>query len=572
MTATSIMKKFFSLGLMLCGLVAGSVCHAACIGDTIPLYAQQTAARTVELTWTAGGGPTTVFRQYPGEEQPAEIGTTESSSWTDHQRRCVCGDTVRYSIFQGSDEGYAVVMVTDNEPTDMAQWGVVTVEDEQVRLRWKPSNDIDIMGYLVCEGNPRMVIDTVFGRGNTEYNYTLGDVLTPHYFTLCAFDSCRQASPLTEVCNNLVLELAADPCSRMVQTTWNAYQNMPSGVGHYELWVAEDGEDFRLAENVDAESRGTAFEVSASCMSLTAYVRVVSADGQSVANSNRVSMQFSTTERPAYFYLRKVSVSDDGKGVNVVAQTDPTFPGTDYRIYRTIGGRSASVVAHPLPSSDGTLSWHDSDVRPADEPCGYFLGVVDGCGRNEMRTATGYTILPELVTEGGGMVLRWNPYGGWSGTTEYQVISSPLDVDAWQMESNTQDSEYLLPSEGALRRYKVLAYEGPDSEFGRGDSLQSVEAFHRPHTDIWMPNAFTPSETSNNKVQPSAQYINPKGYSFMVFNRQGVMLFSTTATDGAWDGRYRGVLQPAGTYIYKIEYSQNDGTEQYLIGTVTIIR
>lgn len=567
-----ICRLSFLVVMMLCRLLNGGVCHAMCSSDTIVLQAQQTGARTVQLTWEAGEGTTTLFRQYTDEELPVAIASIEGASWTDHHHRSVCGDTVRYSISRNDDVGFAALMVSDNEPTAMAEWGVVTVEDEAVRLHWNASADTDIMGYLVCEGNPSVVIDTVFGRDNTNYTYVGGDVTTVYHFRLCAFDSCRQASALTEVCNNIVLSLDGDACSRSLAASWNAYNNMPSGIGHYELWASEDGNAFRLVAQTENGSTASSVEVSESCMMLSAYVKAVSLDGTLEALSNKVSIQFSTTDRPAYFYLRKVSVNDDGKGITVVGQTDPTYASSDYRLYRTVADRPAAVVAHLRPSADGMLVWHDSSVDPSSEPCGYYFGVDDGCGRNEMRTVTGYTILPELITEGDGMTLRWNAYTGWTGTTQYQVISCPLDSDGWQVEGNTWDSEYLLASSGGMRRYKVLAFEGTGSDYQHNDSLQSVEAFHRPHTDIWMPNAFTPTETCNNSVIPMSQYINPKEYSFRIFNRQGMMVFSTTSTDEAWDGRYKGVLQPVGTYVYKITYQQNDGTIQQMTGTIMIIR
>lgn len=565
-------KKWVRVGLMVCGLMLGGVSMASEVGDTIPLQGQQTAGRTVELTWSGGEGTTTVYRQYPGESQPAMIAITEGTSWTDHHSRCVCGDTVRYSISRGNDEGYAAVMVSDNDPTAMAEWGVVTVEEDKVRLRWSASMDTDIMGYLVCEGNPSVVIDTVFGHDNNSYTYNDGDVTTVYHFRLCAFDSCRQASPLTEACNNIALTLAAEPCSRTVRATWNGYDNMPSGVDSYELWISEDGSAFRRVVQSHEDAREAMFEVSESCISLTAYVKALSADGRTEAFSNRVGFQFSTVERPAYFYLRKVSVADDGKSVMITAQTDAAFAATDYRVYRTVGGRPAAVVAHLMPNSDGILSWCDKDVDPKAEPCGYYLGVDDGCGRNEMRTATGYTLLPELMTQGEGLELRWDAYSGWTGSTQYQVVSSPLDAEAWEVEGNTWESVYTLAANGGIRRYKVVAFEGSNSEYRRDDSLQSIEVFHRPRTDIWLPNAFTPTETSNNTFFPKAQYINPQGYSFVIFNRQGMMIYSTTNTDGQWDGRYKGVLQPNGVYVYKITYRQNDGTDQYIIGTVLLIR
>lgn len=566
-------KHISSTFLMLLALLCCHEGYAAFVADTIPLQAQQIGSRTVELTWEAGEGTTTVFRQYPGEEQMSSIATTDGNSWTDHHRRCVCNDTVRYSICRATDTGFAALMVSDNEPTAMATWGVVTVEDEQIRLRWNASTDTDIMGYLICVGTPNLPFDTVFGHNNTSYTYTASDALTVNNFAICAFDSCRLTSPKTEVCNNVVLGITSDPCSRTVHASWNSYANMPSGVGRYEVWISEDASAFRRAAQTEADATEASFEVTESCQTVSVYLKIVSADGTEEALSNRVNVQFSTTERPAYFYLRKVSVANDGKTVNIVAQTDPTFAATDYRLYRRVTDRPAAVVAHLTPAADGTLSWHDNSVFPSEEPCGYYFGVDDGCGRNEMRTATGFTILPELTIESEGVMLRWNAYGGWTGSTQYQIVSSPLDSDEWQLVGNTWESEYLMTDNAdGMRRYKVQAFEGPDSDHQRDDSLQSVEVFHRPHTDIWMSNAFTPTETSNNYFIPTSQYINPEGYSFMVFNRQGLLIFSSTVPGEAWDGRYKGQMQPNGAYLYKITYRQNDGTDQCLVGTVMLLR
>lgn len=543
------------------------------MGDSIPLVAVQTGYRSVQLSWPEGSGVTTVYRQYPGQSNAVEIGTTESSSWNDHHDRCVCSDTVNYSIQRGSDEGYAAVVVSDNEPTAMATWGVVTVEDERIHLRWNPSGDADIMGYLVFDGTPSELIDTVFGHESNEYSY-IGDELTEiHHFRLSAFDSCLQASQITDACNNIVLHLDSDPCNSRVRASWNEYMNMPSHVGGYELWASEDGDAFRRVVQTDANTAEAVFEVGASCMALSAYVRAVSTDGTLEARSNRVGVDFATAARPAYFYLRKVSTSDDGKCVTVLAQTDPSYEVVDYRVYRSVDGGGASVVGHVTPSADGSLVWNDTKINGDEVQVSYRMGVFDGCGRNEMLTKWGSMIVPTLSTEGDGLLLSWNAYDGWSGVTEYYVVSSPLDGEGWRTEGSTSGSTYSISeTDGELRRYKVLAFESSGSEYQRNDSLQSRAVFHRPHTDIWMPDAFTPLETSNNRIGPHFQYINPVGYSFTVFNRHGLIVFSTSDPELMWDGKSGGVMQPMGVYVYKITYRQNDGTDQFVTGCFTLLK
>lgn len=565
-------KRLVILALVLAGCTA----RLSAAADTIPVQAQQTGPRTVEVTWTAAPGTATIYRQYSDESQYTEIGSTSGGSWTDRQHRSVCGDTVRYSVTIGGDEGYAATVVSDNEPTMPASWGVVTVDQstQKIMLQWNASADTDIMGYLICEGTPSMAIDTVYGREMTQYLFAQGDVTEEYLFRICAFDSCRQASPLTDAANNMVLSVGGEPCSRTFVASWNSYQNMPSGVLRYELWLKEDDIPYRrVGQTDDGAAASLSFEVGEGCMRFSVYVRVLSADGQNVAYSNIVDEELGTTERPAYLYLRKVSVSDNGSTVTVMGQTDPAFSGSDYRVYRHVEEGAWSLVGHCSPSADGTLVWIDEGAHPADEVYTYRIGVFDGCGRNEIFTMGGSTVRPVIEQQGAQTVLRWNAYEGWEGSTSYEVMKGRTDNSGvWQTEGSTVGVEWLVDGDETDGvKYKIVAVEGADSRYRCMDSLQSTEVAYRPYVNIWMPTAFTPLESTNNKVKPLFKSVVGEGYRFTIYNRMGLVVFSTVDPQEAWDGYSKGVLQPGGAYLYKITYRQNDNTEHYLMGTVLLL-
>lgn len=549
--------------------------------DTIPLQAQQIATRTVELQWSdAGQGVvTTVFRRYPGETAERQIAVTTDNYYVDRHGRAVCDDTVYYSISQNvagvGNSGFAAVNVIDMEPTAVASWGLVTVDEatQTIVLQWEASPDSDIMGYLVMEGTPSMVADTVFGRTNTQYTASRFSTDSIYHFRICAFDSCLLAAALTDACNNVVVRLESQPCSREVTARWNHYENMPGGVDHYELWASEDGGPFRqVATAVSSSSPQTVFEVSEQAMSVQVYVKAVG--GQYVSLSNRDTVTFSTAERPAYFYLRKVSTSDDGSVVTVMAQTDPQFPGSDYTVYRSVDGGPVMAVAHCQPQSDGTLEWRDLSARPKEAIYSYCFGVVDGCGRNEMKTRMGSTLLLHIDEQGLAVVVGWNGYEGWTGTTEYALLESPIGEEQWTPAGATTAQEVVVSDngqQGSGRCYKVVAAEGLNSQYQRGDTLQSAVFSHRPVTEVWMPNAFTPTENSNNRFGPQFLYVDAVDYRFVIFNRQGLEVFRTTDPSAQWDGKKDGILMPEGAYVYMLSYRKGDGTVQHLKGTVTII-
>lgn len=545
------------------------------VTDTVPLQAHQTAPRTVTLQWQSSSQPVVIFRQYPDEDEPVEIATVADQTYTDHHHRAVCGDTVRYSIESIEDVGFAAVFVSDNEPTAPASWGVVTVDEptQKIILEWTPSPDTDIMGYLVCEGTPSIAVDTVYGRLSNRYQCDFADPETAYLFRLVAFDSCRQASALTETCNNIVLLLNSEPCSRDVFLSWNAYRFMPSGVGGYQVWVSEDDGPYRQLMTIDADHCNTTIQVSESCQKIKAYVVAISSDASLLALSNRVSYQFSTSQRPGYLYLRKVSVSDDGTAVTVAGQTDPTFASEGYKVYRKVGNGAPSVVGRCSPDADGSLVWHDLSARPLDEPHTYWFSTLDACGLSEVNSQQGSTILPVVNAVGGDVTISWNNYQGWEGTTSYTLLTSSLNSDNWRIVGSGVDTYQVDHIEGidGQRRYKVIASEGGNSLYRHYDTLQSPVVYFRAPTNIWMPNAFTPNESSNNILIPKASFINDKGYTFTIFNRSGIMLFSTSDPLQGWDGRYKGILQSQGAYVYKITYHQSDNTDQIMLGTVLLI-
>lgn len=548
-----------------------------CIADTIPVQAQQTAPRTVTLNWAAGSGSVDVYRQYPGESQPSLIGNTSQNSWIDHHGRGVCDDTVHYRIEGEGIIGFAAVPVSDNEPTAPAEWGVVTVDQstQRIVLRWNASRDTDIMGYIILEGTPSITIDTVFGRENTTYTYTLSDSISVHQFRIFAFDSCRRASEITNPCNNVVAILETEPCGRNVVVSWNKYNNMPSGIAAYEIWASQNGEAYSLmGRQTNIESTSLSFNVRENCQTLSVYVKVISVNGVDTAFSNRRDYNFSTSQRPAYLYLRRVTVSDDQSIVEVVGQTEPGWDGLDYVVYRSVGEGAAAVRGHCTPDAQGLIHWNDNSVNVGNEVYTYFLGVTDGCGLNEMRSQSASTILPVVESNAAGISLAWNAYEGWEGATSYYVYSSGADNGFWRFEGATTDTRIADIGDIAegQRRYKVVAYEGANSLYHLSDSVQSAIAYFRPATELWMPNAFTPCENSNNRIGPKSTYINPEGYSFVIYNRMGLLVFQTNDPAAVWDGTYKGIAQPQGTYIYKITYLQSDGTEQQKIGTITLIK
>lgn len=71
--------------------------------------------------------------------------------------------------------------------------------------------------------------------------------------------------------------------------------------------------------------------------------------------------------------------------------------------------------------------------------------------------------------------------------------------------------------------------------------------------DIFIPNAFTPNDdgiNDNFKIIAADSY---KVLKLLVYNRWGELVFQETNIHHGWDGKFKGIPQPAGTYIYYFE-------------------
>jgi len=89
---------------------------------------------------------------------------------------------------------------------------------------------------------------------------------------------------------------------------------------------------------------------------------------------------------------------------------------------------------------------------------------------------------------------------------------------------------------------------------------------------ILLPNAFTPDgDGLNDEFKAIGQPDNLTSFSMKIFNRWGQMVFETKDISLGWDGTYQGKPSPAGTYVFRVEYSIT-GYDFDTKGTVVLVR
>ncbi len=90
--------------------------------------------------------------------------------------------------------------------------------------------------------------------------------------------------------------------------------------------------------------------------------------------------------------------------------------------------------------------------------------------------------------------------------------------------------------------------------------------------DLYVPNAFTPNADGINDI---FRVFPIEGYSLKnlsIYNRWGSRIFKTTDPSVGWNGYINQKVQPAGIYIYVLEWISPGGKELFKKGTLQLIR
>lgn len=105
-----------------------------------------------------------------------------------------------------------------------------------------------------------------------------------------------------------------------------------------------------------------------------------------------------------------------------------------------------------------------------------------------------------------------------------------------------------------------------------GTSTDSVHVFDLCNLPIYMPGAFTPNgDRLNDLFRVPAQNQN-RLIQLVVYNRFGEKVFETTDKTKGWNGDYKSIPSPSGTYVYIIKMESPDKRILQSKGTVLLLR
>ena len=92
---------------------------------------------------------------------------------------------------------------------------------------------------------------------------------------------------------------------------------------------------------------------------------------------------------------------------------------------------------------------------------------------------------------------------------------------------------------------------------------------------IDIPNTFSPNGDGTNDYFMPRQLLSRSinAFHLSIFNRWGQMIFESRETNGrGWDGKFNGVDQPQGVYVYMIDVTFDNNVKEHYTGNVTLFR
>lgn len=158
------------------------------------------------------------------------------------------------------------------------------------------------------------------------------------------------------------------------------------------------------------------------------------------------------------------------------------------------------------------------------------------------------------------------------------INTSTGQIDAWQWKfdviaNSTQKDpapvSFPTLATEAYYTVKLLAY---NNTLGCVDSATHTLTVLN-HCYIDVPTAFTPNNDGLNDFFWPYNALKADNLDFKVYNRWGQLVFYSRDWRSKWNGKYNGVEQASGVYVWMLSYTHRDtGKKVFQKGTVMLIR
>lgn len=553
---------------------------------------------TAQLSWnslhtpalTTSMGWYRIFREYPAGTWTL-IDSTQSLTYMD--TITICRSQLNYRVEIGDNTGcVSVSSAAGNLFSNMIVPAVPLLDSVSVDisgkavLGWKPSSSKDTEGYIIYQmiSGIWQSIDTVYGINTTFFNNvnSLAGSTIENY-RIAAFDSCKNTSPMGVPHNTILVKSTPNACARLNTLNWNAYTNMSSGIGQYDIYVSTNGGAYAFLGTTPSS---TTSYVHTNLQPTFVYCYIVIArdvSGTRSSTSNKYCYTANIPAMPTFSYLKTATVASSNS-VKVYCYVDIAAEISKYKVFRSESPSGPFKLIGGIPFTGSPIvSYTDNTAKTTEKSYYYKTVAVDTCGNDTTVTNLGRTILLTAVANDDlTNTLTWNDYESWLGSVNsynvYRAVDGVWDATpignviytASGTNTFTDDISPFFKGEGQFSYY-VNALEDAGNPYGINDSSRSNVADALQDAKVFIPNTFIPSGR-NNVFIPVTSYINKTEYDFRIFDRWGEQVFQTSDPYEPWDGTIGGKKGPEDMYVYLLKFKTAYGQYIERKGVVTLLR
>ena len=240
---------------------------------------------------------------------------------------------------------------------------------------------------------------------------------------------------------------------------------------------------------------------------------------------------------------------------------------------------------NPVPGMVGTSSWDFGDgssgsgspVSHTYTSAGVYnisltvTSTVGAGGCTNSLTVNNYVqVFPNPVAD---FTMTPNPTTLYDPTI-YFIDQSYNNIQAWLWNigglttSTDQNPVWTFPTDTGHYLTTLLVTDAN----GCVDST-SHTAIVKGEYGVFIPNAFSPDfDGLNDGFFPKGFGIAEVGYTFIIFDRWGELIFESNKLGEPWFGDYKGKLVPNGVYVWKLNFLDINGQQREEVGHVNILK
>ncbi len=470
----------------------------------------------------------------------------------------------------------------DNQQPEIAILSKASVNGNTIELEWLESPSPEVSAYIIFRNTPMgtIAIDTVPSGTTTFVDVNASpDDQSETYFIL-AIDGCGNTSIFNDPHSTVFLTQSVIGCEQKIVLDWSLYEGWANGIGSQEVWVNVDGSGAVLQATLSGADTSYVFEDASELKEYCFLIKSIESGTGVVSFSNEICLIPDLVEPMRDLVLRNVNVLPDNS-VELTWNWSSIAEIQSFELLQSLDNNTFTILNSspaPVPLGNGS-DFIDLVSDPSTGKIFYKIQTTDDC---DILAESNYGSTIHLVGNpqtGFSNFLTWTPFDIGNAEvvdyTIYRVVNGSANFVDVVPAGTTSFSDEVDPSEQAESNVCYYVVANANITFPNGAILPIESSSNttcvEQLTSIIAPNAFAP-QGRNQIFKPFVIFGETVDYQFTVFNRWGELLFETKDIDQGWNGKYKGVIQPMGAYVFQVRITQANGRFVEEGGVFTLLR